>query len=491
GNQLAALKIYGQMNGMMKRFFNLADVIVQNQMDREQSARDAQARSRQYIEYILFGFVGFNVLCAVFLAVFFHINTKRRLDVVMENSVRLGAGKELSQPLEGNDELAQLDQVFRQMESAIAELRQKERATIENAVDVICSIDGEARFTAVSPSAEKVWGYRSEDLLGTRIAQILPADDAAATIQSIRQIVKEKTQGKFESRIKREDGTLVDTLWSAQWSDEEKALYCVAHDITERKQIERLKQDFVAMVSHDLRTPLTSVQAFLELLSVDAYGALNDTGKESLEMTESSVARLISLINDLLDIEKMESGMLELHIDELSASDLVNRSVHAVSSFANSQGVKIATREDIDVDFSADEDRLVQVVVNLLSNAIKFSPKGEAVTIDVIDSQDGWVEVDIIDRGRGVPLHLRESIFERFKQVERDDSRKKGGSGLGLAICKAIIDQHGGSIGVTDGNDGVGSKFWFKLPKQAGPLSAQASTTAAGSGASHGRRTSG
>jgi signal transduction histidine kinase len=172
---------------------------------------------------------------------------------------------------------------------------------------------------------------------------------------------------------------------------------------------------------------------------------------------------LITLINDLLDLEKMESGMLELRIDKTDLSNILKRSVQAVAGFANHEGIKLVVDPDAELELDADNDRMVQVVVNLLSNAIKFSPKGETISIDATNL-DGFVRVNIRDKGRGVPEHLRESIFERFKQVELSDERKKGGSGLGLAICKAIVERHGGSIGVEPGEGGVGSTFWFTLP---------------------------
>jgi signal transduction histidine kinase len=279
----------------------------------------------------------------------------------------------------------------------------------------------------------------------------------------MKAISLDRSSGTIENRIVKKDKSLADMEWTAQWSATEKALFCVVHDTTERKQIDRLKADFVAMVSHDLRTPLTSVQGFLELLGAEAYGPLSEQGYDSLEMTESSVTRLISLINDLLDIEKMESGMLDLHIEPADMSTIFKRSVDSVSAFANQNSVTIILADKEKKPLDADADRLVQVIVNLLSNAIKFSPKGESIAVQA-ETKGTQMRVTILDRGRGVPANMRESIFERFKQVERNDERKKGGSGLGLAICKAIVERHGGTIGVDANPGGQGSMFWFILP---------------------------
>jgi signal transduction histidine kinase len=172
------------------------------------------------------------------------------------------------------------------------------------------------------------------------------------------------------------------------------------------------------------------------------------------------------LINDLLDIEKMESGMLELHVQPTDMSLIIKRSIEAVAGFAQTQGISVFMPDKQKQPVEADADRLVQVIVNLLSNAIKFSTKGESVVV-AAETKGSKMRVTILDRGRGVPASMRESIFERFKQVELNDERKKGGSGLGLAICKAIVERHGGTIGVEPGPEGKGSLFWFILPTAA------------------------
>jgi PAS domain S-box-containing protein len=389
----------------------------------------------------------------------------------MDNTNRLAAGKELTPSIGGTDEIGRLDSTFRQMAALLEEANRKQRAAFENAVDVICSIDKDGRFASVNPASMNVWGLSPDDLQGTRISQMIFKDDVADTLEKIKQIITDKSSGSFENRVIKNDKTLVDMNWTAQWSGEEKTLYCVAHDITERKQIDRLKADFVAMVSHDLRTPLNSVQGFLENLGAEAYGNLSEDGYDSLEITEASVKRLIALINDLLDLEKMESGMLELRVAKTDLKTVLSSSIGSVISFAKQADVQVKIDGDAHVMLEADSDRLVQVVVNLLSNAIKFSPRGSTVSIDVTKLPDS-LRVNVRDRGRGVPEKMRESIFERFKQVELNDERKKGGSGLGLAICKAIIERHGGKIGVEPGADDVGSVFWFTLPLTASAVPA-------------------
>jgi signal transduction histidine kinase len=232
-------------------------------------------------------------------------------------------------------------------------------------------------------------------------------------------------------------------------------------DVSERREVERLKKEFVSTVSHELRTPLTSIRGSLTLLNVGALGALPDQAKKVVGIAERNTIRLITLINDILDIEKLEAGKLDMVFDMIPLSNVLERSDQAVRAFAEQNGIRLEITPTA-ASVYADGDRLVQVLVNLISNAVKFSPKGAAVTITV-EEIPNWVEVKVIDRGRGIPPKYKGLLFQRFQQVEASDSRKKGGTGLGLAICKGIIEAHSGNIGV-ESEEGKGSVFWFRIP---------------------------
>lgn len=426
---------------------------------------DQQAESLQKLMAIVLVGGVLHVMLALFLWLIFTRDTGDSFRILMDNTRRLALGQPLNPPIPGKGEVAHLDQVFQDMAQALETARRKERAIIENAIDVICSFDLEGRFRSMSPASEQLFGYHNMDLIGTRMEDLIFADDLRATKEAIEHIKSgEGGRGQFEIRVKRKDGTLLDVLWAMHWSDIEEMMFCVAHDITERKEMERMKQEFVAMVSHDLRTPLTSIQGFLTLLSTGMYGDLNDAGSQNLGIADANISRLIALINDLLDIEKMESGKLKMEMRDISIADVFDRSIGAVVGFADQQHVYLQA-DETDLFAYGDSDRLVQVLVNLISNAIKFSPKESAVRLQAV-SQGEFVEVRVTDQGRGVPKEYREVIFERFQQVKNTDATKKGGSGLGLAICKAIVEGHEGTIGV-DSEEGKGSTFWFRIPKRA------------------------
>jgi signal transduction histidine kinase len=222
------------------------------------------------------------------------------------------------------------------------------------------------------------------------------------------------------------------------------------------------KQELLSMVSHDLRTPLTSVQGILTLLALERLEPLGAESKQLVERAERNLGRTITLINDLLQIERLSSGAFALDTGPVAISDLQETCLECVQDLAEQRNIKIALGKT-DAIVQADKERITQVLMNLLSNAIKFSPDGETIDLKTEEHSDS-IEIKVIDRGRGIPDDKKELIFERFKQVSKEDGAKNKGSGLGLAIARALILKHGGKIGVLD-TPGGGSTFWFSLPK--------------------------
>ncbi|MBX9688688.1 MAG: HAMP domain-containing histidine kinase [Candidatus Obscuribacterales bacterium] len=221
----------------------------------------------------------------------------------------------------------------------------------------------------------------------------------------------------------------------------------------------RIKREFLEMVSHDVRTPLASVMILLDMLE---SGSKPETMASKLTAGKKNLEQVITLLNELLDIHRMESGKLELSLVETGAAEILEEAIETVAASAQKAGISIGA-SDNPVSISCDPDRMRQVFINLLSNALKFAPPGSRIQTE-IQVHDEFIKIMIRDQGPGVPAEYKERIFDRFQQIRASDEKKKGGRRLGLAICKSIVEQHGGKIGVDDAAGG-GSEFWVLLPK--------------------------
>lgn len=294
-----------------------------------------------------------SIAIALLLVLIFQRETTKRLQALMDNSVKLGKGEELSPVLEGEDEIALIDFTFHEAASALKEAARK------------------------------------------------------------------------------------------------------------REELEKMKKQFVAMISHDLRTPLTAVTSTLELLGVQAWGKLNEQGLAKVAMANSSLQQSIELINNLLDLEKMESGTIKLDPSEFPVMPFLEQCVNSVAPLAERQSIQIEVPQT-DIFIQADEKRLARVLINFLGNALKFAPANSSIKLSC-QLNENTVQIGVKDEGPGIPKDQQELIFERFHQVTGSGDKVKDGTGLGLAICKAIIEAHAGSIGVeSEGSNG--SLFWFAIP---------------------------
>ncbi|MDP9052466.1 MAG: ATP-binding protein [Acidobacteriota bacterium] len=236
-----------------------------------------------------------------------------------------------------------------------------------------------------------------------------------------------------------------------------------------RSDMDTVKDEFISTVSHELRTPLTSIRGALGLLSAGLLGNVDPKAQNLLRIASSNTERLIRLINDILDLERMESGRAPLKLRRCSMYDLAHEAVDTISTMADAAGIHIELTSNAPRDsiyFDADSDRILQVLTNLLSNAVKFSPVGSTVSVQ-IDSNPNSLLVKVVDQGRGIPADKLEAVFDRFQQVESSDSSKKGGTGLGLAICRSIIQQHGGAIWAQPNHGGLGTTLWVQLSRSA------------------------
>jgi signal transduction histidine kinase/CheY-like chemotaxis protein len=240
--------------------------------------------------------------------------------------------------------------------------------------------------------------------------------------------------------------------------------------LVQRSELDQIKDEFISTVSHELRTPLTSIRGALGLLSAGLMGAVDVKAQNLLRIAVTNTDRLIRLINDILDLERMESGRAPMHVRRCSLRELAQQSIETMTAMADAAAVQlelvmVAAPEA--VFFDGDSDRILQVLTNLLSNAVKFSPHNSLVEIRIEANADA-VLLRVCDQGRGIPVDKLDSIFDRFQQVEASDARQKGGTGLGLAICRTIIQQHNGTIWAESNMQhqrGPGASLLVSLPR--------------------------
>lgn len=470
GNKLAAGVAWARIQGEIDELIDIA-----NKMSRKNELldKDKQARLKrddEILHLILFSSVLLSVGTAFGLAILFNRSTTDRLNVIMQNTQRMSVGKPPITRLNGDDELAQIDRVYHRMYKELATMRRKEMAVLENVADIVCSLDRQLIFNSVNEAVIDMWRYEQDSIIGRRVVDLFDESERSEARAKLMEVIEEKGSKRFDVKVMKADGSICESAWSATWSEDEQLLYCVIQDVGARKQLEQMKRDFVAVVSHDLRTPLTSIQMIHSMLKEDAEGVLPPQAMKNLSNAQDNVSRLMALINNLLDLEKLDAGYVELIMEQAPLRKAIDTSIGAVEALAKKQKITIANSIDNNLEAYVDSERITQVVVNLLSNALKFSPNGSTITISARhvdktsrnESREGMLRIDISDQGRGIPADKAASIFERFSQVKNEDGRSNRGSGLGLAICKAIIEQHGGEIGV-ESVEGKGSTFWFTL----------------------------
>jgi len=389
---------------------------------------------------------------------------------------------------------------------ALQQSEERLRLLLDGVEDyAIFMLDPQGYVESWNPGAEKIQGYQAEEIIGQHFSRFYPGEEqnSGKPALLLQQAAKE---GRLEAegwRI-RADGcrfyadtvitALRDGLGNLQGFTE------ITRDITEAKRreaerqaVERMKDEFVSVVSHELRTPLTSIHGSLRMLASGLLSPESERGQRLLQIASDSTDRLVRLINDILDLERIESGKVSMVKGSCNVADLVREAVDGVQAIAEKVGIQIIATT-VNVQIQADRDRIIQTLTNLLSNAIKFSPVGSTVWVSVEPADQRpqrkeatsgqralrshkkasrqtattaghmpCVLFTVKDQGRGIPTDKLETIFERFQQVDASDSRHQDGTGLGLTICRSIVQQHGGQIWV-ESEVGQGSSFYFSLP---------------------------
>lgn len=360
-------------------------------------------------------------------------------------------------------------------QEAVRESVARITAIVDHAVDAILTIDDKGIIESFNPAAERIFGYEAHEVIGQNVKKLMPEpyqhehDQYLSNYRATRQ--KKIIGIGREVKGQRKDGTTfpIELSVSELEINGERLFTGIIRDITKRKKLEQIKDEFVSIVSHELRTPLTSINGSLGLIASGMSVDLPEMIIEMVTIAKRNCERLIRLINDLLDLQKMESGMFEIACEKIDLIKLIAQAKEGITGFAETHNVHIELDAELDACWvEADPDRLLQVLVNLLSNATKYSPPEGTVQVQVIAEGD-HVRVNVIDSGSGIPEKMRDRIFEKFMQADSSITRSKGGTGLGLNISRRIITLHGGAIDF-ESVPGEGTVFYFILPTTQGAL---------------------
>lgn len=371
----------------------------------------------------------------------------------------------------------------------LLEAERRWRSLLENVRLVVVGLDRHGKLEYANPFFLELVGYTKAEVTGLDwFETFLPPHQKHRVQNNFLELVEQEFYTHAQSTILTKLGEERLIAWNntllKNLQGDVIGTLSIGEDITARHAIERMKDEFVSVVSHELRTPLTSIHGALNLLFSGLVAAQSDKGQRVIEIAAENAERLVRLVNDILELERLEAGKISLSKQLCNASQLITKASELMQVMVNRAKIKLDIAPQ-SIDLEADPDRIIQVLTNLLGNAIKFSPEGSTIWLTVEPVHDQFpvlhagkeqvlmqqyqnkmlnsVLFTIKDQGRGIPADKIESIFERFHQVDASDSRKKGGTGLGLAICRSIVQQHGGRIWA-ESNLGEGSCFYFSLP---------------------------
>lgn len=418
------------------------------------------------------------VLLTAVLWYIFHLILSRRVESLLASTRALARG-DLSHRvcLTGRDELSEIARALNHMAIQLEhdrhslETSQKRLSTIlDNVIDGIVTISPNGIIQDFNPAAEHIFGQTRANVIGHNIKMLMPEPFHSAHDGYLQNYL-ESGQRKIIGFLREVEGQRADgstfplELWVTEiWLDHERLFIGMVRDISERREVTRLKNEFVANVSHELRTPLTSINGSLKLMRNGVLGEVGEQAKAMLDIAEKNSDRLILLINDLLDIEKIESGNMDFDFTEVDLATLLQEAIEANRGYADSLSVNYLLHSPLPTAIiQGDQHRLLQVMANLLTNACKFSSSHATVELSLQLADNNTAEICVEDHGCGIPDEFHPRIFQKFSQADGSSSRHHGGTGLGLSISKAIVERHGGNIRFESAAK-LGTRFYITLP---------------------------
>ncbi len=448
----------------------------------EAAIEDAfQSINRAYIILWLLSLLA--IVVAVVMVMRLSRSIVSSVDTLVQGAREIGKGEmHIRIQLDTNDEFAYLGETFNRTLNRLLSAQQeanrsrvKTQAILDTAADGIISINSKDRVTSFNIMAEQMFGYSADEVLGNNIKMLMLepfhqegsgdlADYDETGAEKIIGIGREVTGQRKDGSTFPVDLAVSKIVEKARMPDSEDIVSYtgILRDITERKRVDQAKAEFISTVSHELRTPLTSIKGSLGLIHSGELGQLPDQLQSMLDIAYKNTDRLVLLINDILDIEKITAGKLAFDMQAMDVTALLDGAIEANKGYADKHDVTfVRTSSDEPLSVKADSHRLMQILSNLMSNAAKFSPKGGEISISAMRCNN-MIRIAVKDNGQGIPEAFRGKIFDKFSQADSSDTRQKGGTGLGLSITKAFVEKHGSELKFNT-KMGAGTTFYFDI----------------------------
>ncbi len=381
---------------------------------------------------------------------------------IRDNGKRLSQRQHLLPQLKNAAEFSTLDGMLHAASEALESALVKNTELVENAADIIVSANEAGEILSINSICSKVLGFEPAVLVGQPMHSLVVPEQSFLAEEHMRNTMQSTKSETFDLQLRTAAGQTIETRWSCLWSQPHKKMFCVIHDVSEQKKVEQLKEDFANMISHDLRSPLMAMHNSLSLILAGVKGKISDEVSADVSRAVSNLDRLMQLVNDLLDFQKLKAGRMELQREHFDFREVARETSELLSDFAGKKNLNIVI-PDNELIIDGDKRMLLQVMTNLVSNAIKFSPEGETITVSASELENGF-EFSVRDQGRGLQKKTEIVFLKLFEQGSRADAKQ--GTGLGLAICKLIVEAHDGKIWIEAGDNGKGSTFMAFIPEQ-------------------------
>jgi two-component system, OmpR family, phosphate regulon sensor histidine kinase PhoR len=433
--------------------------IAENSTD-DSASQNAEA-ARRNVRLALYAALPISILVTIIAAFIFTRRISNRVMKLSKDADAMAIGQELKPVMSGSDEIAYLDEIYHRTAEMLSDSNRKLQAAYDYAADLIVSIDSKSRILAVNKTCVEMLGLTPDKLVHQYIDEIVDRADK----EKFDQLLTDAQFGKVENKsleisLVHSDGKLIPAVCIPRYSKLEQATFCVFHDISARKEAERIRNEVFAMVTHDLRAPVSSFRNFLELVEMGKIGNLSETGEKLLPLAERGVSTMSRLLDDILTLEKVKSGMLELELKPVSINEVLNEVSAPIYFAAEKRSVKI-TVEPTPYVVMTDRARFEQVLLNFISNALKFSPADSLISLSCKMREDELF-VSVKDQGSGIKPEEINSVFSRFYQASKGESDLPS-SGLGLTICQELAQLLGTRLDVQS-EPGKGSIFSIVFP---------------------------